>query len=246
MLSALIDITRDLSHAVDRLAFAAPVNVVYNPLAYAWEPHEAYLRAFGQGPKEAVFVGMNPGPFGMAQTGVPFGDVTMVREVLGLDGTVTRPAREHPKRPVLGFECRRSEVSGTRLWTWVRDRFGSAESFFSRFFVLNYCPLAFVGDSGRNITPDKLATADRRALLTICDSALAAAIDALAPRQVIGIGGFAAKRIREAIADSDLPVGQILHPSPASPRANRGWAAEVERDLATLGIPLPQAPSIIL
>src|SRR5688500_13713287 len=116
----LSDISRDLAARVDALRFAAPVTHVYDPLVYARDPHEAYLDRWGRGRKEVLLLGMNPGPFGMGQTGIPFGDVTMVRDWLGIHGRVTRPAREHPKRPVLGFDCPRSEVSGTRLWGWAR------------------------------------------------------------------------------------------------------------------------------
>ncbi|HEY6727568.1 MAG TPA: hypothetical protein VI197_26210, partial [Polyangiaceae bacterium] len=141
---SLISISRRLSKQVDALRFAAPVHTVYNPLAYARDPHERYLERYGQAPKEVVFVGMNPGPFGMVQTGVPFGDVSVVRDWLGIHGKVGKPLVEHAKRPVLGFECKRSEVSGTRLWGWAKERFGTPERFFHRFFVVNYCPLCFM------------------------------------------------------------------------------------------------------
>ena len=75
----LITGARQLCKDVDQLQFSAPVQLVYNPLAYAWKPHEAYLRKFGGGGKRVIFLGMNPGPFGMTQTGVPFGEVAAVR-----------------------------------------------------------------------------------------------------------------------------------------------------------------------
>ena len=154
---------------MSKLEFGEPVTHVYNPLQYAKRPHELYLSRFGAGPKEAVFVGMNPGPFGMGQTGVPFGDVGFVRDWMGIEAPVARPPDEHPKRPVLGFECERSEVSGSRLWGWAKERFGTPEKFFSRFFVINYCPLLFMESTGRNRTPDKLSAAERLALLSACD-----------------------------------------------------------------------------
>ena len=117
------------------MQFPPPVAFVYNPLNYAAAPHEAYLARYASGKKEALFVGMNPGPFGMAQTGVPFGDVAMVRDWLGVRGEVRAPTQAHPKRPITGFACTRSEVSGTRLWGWARDRFGTPGQFFARFFV---------------------------------------------------------------------------------------------------------------
>lgn len=235
----LVSIARSLAAAVDRLSFAAPVTHVYNPLAYAWEPHRLYLERWGSGPKEAVFLGMNPGPFGMAQTGVPFGEVELVREWVGVEAPVGKPAREHPKRPVEGFACPRREVSGQRLWGWAAERFGTPERFFARFLVLNYCPLVFLEESGRNRTPDKLPAAEREPLEAACDRALRASIEALAPRWVIGVGAFAEGRARRALDGIDVEIGRILHPSPASPLANKGWVERAEAELAGLGIALP-------
>lgn len=232
----LAAIARDLRDEVSGLSFAPPVDCVYNPLDYAWEPHERYLRRYGAAPKEVVLVGMNPGPWGMVQTGVPFGEVSLVREWLRIEGAVGAPPCAHPKRPVEGFACRRSEVSGRRLWGWARDRFGTPERFFERFFVANYCPLAFLEDSGRNRTPDKLPAAERAPLFAACDRALRRTVERLSPRRVVGIGGFAEARAHAALAGLDVPVGCILHPSPASPAANRGWSEQAERALEELGI----------
>jgi len=232
----LVEIAARLADAVDELSFAPPVTHVYNPLRYAWEPYRLYLERFGGGRGRAVLVGMNPGPFGMAQTGVPFGDVAMVRDWMGIEAPVGRPPREHPQRPVLGFACARSEVSGTRLWGWASRRFGTAETFFARFLVLNYCPLAFLEESGRNRTPDHLAPAERTALYAACDPALRAAVEALAPSAVVGVGRFAAERATAATAGLDVQIGCILHPSPANPGANKVWEPTVERQLAELGV----------
>lgn len=224
----LIRISRGLSDAVSALDFSLPVRYVYNPLDYARRPHETYVRRFGVGPKEALFLGMNPGPFGMAQTGVPFGEISAVRDWMGISDTVDKPDPEHPKRPIEGFACARSEVSGRRLWGWVADRFGSAEAFFSRFFVYNYCPLVFMEDTGRNRTPDKLPADERAALFDVCDQALRDVIAALEVPLVIGVGAFAEQRVKRATDDSVL-TERLLHPSPASPAANRGWAEQADR-----------------
>lgn len=220
------------------LHFSPPVAHVYDPLGYAWNGHEAYLRRFGKGQRRVVFLGMNPGPFGMMQTGVPFGEVTAVRDWMGIEVPIGRPASEHPKRPIEGFACRRSEVSGHRLWGWAADRFGSAESFFADCLVLNYCPLVFLEASGRNLTPDKLPVAEREPLLAACDLHLRSAIDTLSPAWVIGIGAWAMKRAQAALGDTPggPRIDSILHPSPASPAANRGWAAAVDARLAQLGV----------
>ena len=234
---SLVEIARRLAREVDALPFGPPVAYVYNPLDYAWEAHAQYLARFGRGPKEVVLVGMNPGPFGMAQTGVPFGEVAAVRDWMGIEAAIGRPPEEHPKRPVLGFDCPRSEVSGARLWGWAKDRFGTPEAFFARFFVINYCPLVFLEESGRNRTPDKLPAAEREALTAVCDRALRDSIEVLSPQHVVGVGTWACGSARRCVR-AGLDVGQILHPSPASPRANRGWAAQAEADLAALGVAL--------
>jgi single-strand selective monofunctional uracil DNA glycosylase len=236
--SELIKISRALSRTVSKLRFEAPVAYVYNPLSYARPAHELYLKRFGGGRKEVVLVGMNPGPFGMAQTGVPFGDVSFVREWMGIEAPIGKPAKQHPKRPVLGFDCPRSEVSGSRLWGWAKARFKTPERFFSRFFVINYCPLVFIGSTGRNLTPDKLSADAREALLLACDRALREAIDVLRPERVVGVGAWATKRARAALQDKPRAIGTVLHPSPASPKANRGWAAQAENDLLALGVKL--------
>ena len=232
----LIAAARALSAQVDHLKFRLPVTHVYNPLAYAWKAHEKYLRRFGNHRKRVVFLGMNPGPFGMAQTGVPFGEVVAVRDWMNIRAPIARPAMEHPKRPVLGFACPRSEVSGRRLWNLFANRFGSPEEFFDGHFVENYCPLAFLEVSGRNQTPNKLPRVERDRLFAICDEHLGRVLEILQPEWLVGIGGFAAERGRLVGADMKIRTGQILHPSPASPKANRGWAKAVSRELEDLGI----------
>jgi single-strand selective monofunctional uracil DNA glycosylase len=233
---ALVDTTRTLAAEFAPLRFPAPVACVYNPLDYAWDLHRQYLERFGRGHKEALLIGMNPGPFGMVQTGVPFGEVESVRSWLGLRGTVRRPAHEHPLRPVLGFGCSRAEVSGRRLWGWAAARFVTPQRFFRRFFVHNYCPLAFCNDDGANLTPDKLPPAVTAPLFALCDRLLVATVNAMQPRLVVGVGAFAEARARAALRGRDLAFGRLPHPSPASPAANRGWDKLADAAFLALGL----------
>jgi len=237
--SPLVDIARELGEEVRRLEFTPPVIHVYNPLDYAWQAHEQYLELYGEAPKELLLLGMNPGPWGMAQTGVPFGEVGAVRDWLKIDADIGRPEHEHPKRQILGLACTRSEVSGARLWGWACEVFGTPQRFFSRFFIANYCPLAFLEENGRNRTPDKLPAAEREPLLKVCDRALRHTVKHLQPKMVVGVGAFAEGRARSALGDIDVAIGRILHPSPASPAANRGWAEQATRELRELGVDLP-------
>lgn len=236
--NALISAAQTLRETLRPLRFATPVEYVYQPLDYAWVPHEDYLRRFGSSHKKVVFVGMNPGPFGMTQTGVPFGEIAAVRDWMGIHEPVGKPEREHPKRPVVGFDCPQSEVSGRRLWGLFAQRFGKAEAFFKDHFVANYCPLVFIEASGRNFTPDKLPAAETVAMEAACDAHLRAVIEALQPEWVIGVGAFAeerALRAKEAMGGG-FKTGRVLHPSPASPAANRDWAGAATKQLVKLGV----------
>ena len=228
-------IARKLGRAVGRCRFGEPVTCVYNPLDYAFGAHRQYLERYCRESADVLLLGMNPGPFGMVQTGVPFGEIAAVRDWLGIADGVERPAVEHPKRPVDGFACTRSEVSGQRFWGWARDRYGTPDAFFERFFVWNYCPLAFMEATGRNRTPDKLPRDEREPLYAACDQALRDIARYLKPRMVLGVGRYSEQRARMVFGET-LPVHGVLHPSPASPIANRGWAPQFEKQLAGLGV----------
>jgi single-strand selective monofunctional uracil DNA glycosylase len=229
-------ITDQLNQNVRSLKFGPPITHVYNPLDYALRAYRLYLNRFAAPPKEVVLVGMNPGPWGMAQTGIPFGEIKAVRQWLGIEARVDSPPDEHPKRPVMGFACSRSEVSGRRLWGWAQKKFKTPERFFSRFFVANYCPLQFLESSGRNRTPNQLRAAERKPLQAICDRALRQTIEWLKPQYVIGVGKFAADRARISLTGLDVAVGSITHPSPANPKANRGWEKIISREFSQIGI----------
>lgn len=233
----LIEAAGELRDALRPLRFAAPVTHVYCPLEYAWDPHEMYLRRYGASKKKVVLLGMNPGPFGMAQTGVPFGEIAAVRDWMGISAPVGHPDNEHPKRRIVGFDCTNSEVSGRRLWGLFSTRFGTADAFFADHFVANYCPLVFMEASGKNYTPDKLPAREVELVNAACDEHLRRVIQALEPEWLIGVGGYAEARAN-VIAEKfpQLKVGRILHPSPASPAANRDWAGEATKQLVKQGV----------
>ena len=252
----LLNSTRSIAASLGRLDFSSRIAYVYNPLEYAWKPYCRYVSLFGAPPKRVLFFGMNPGPWGMAQTGVPFGEVGTVKEWLGIEEPVSKPLKEHPKRPVTGFDCPRSEASGLRLWGLFKERFGTPESFFSDHFIANYCPLLFFDAEGKNITPDKLIKSDRQELYRLCDEHAAMLIDFFTPEFAVGIGKFTAARLEEASSragtagqntatGTDPAVGEnrgspkvcsVLHPSPASPKANRGWAEQAVKELKAAGV----------
>jgi single-strand selective monofunctional uracil DNA glycosylase len=249
----ILDCARTLNKALKDLQFAAPVTHVYNPLEYAWAPFEHYVRKFAPLGQQndaqikrgrAVLLGMNPGPYGMMQVGVPFGEVSAVREWMGISDAVSPPKQQHPKRPIQGFACTRSEVSGKRLWAMAQEDYGTAEQFFEHFFVLNYCPLVWLQSSGKNHTPDMLPSTELTPVYKACDEHLARVIDILEPTHAVGIGAFAMKRLQTVLGkQSPIAIGTILHPSPASPMANRGWAEQARQQLMAQGLASPRLVS---
>jgi single-strand selective monofunctional uracil DNA glycosylase len=243
--SRLLDAAVRLRERTAPLVARAPLGpaaYVLAPLTYAWRGYSAYVERHAP-PRavEAVLLGMNPGPWGMAQTGVPFGSPDLVRTFLGIDVPIDAPSRPHPRHPVLGFASPRNEVSGQRIWGAVAACFGAPAPFFARFFVVNHCPLLFLAESGANVTPDKLPRGALDDCLDACDDHLAEVLRVLAPRTVIGVGAWAETRARAAVtrAALDVHVARILHPSPASPAANRGWREAALTQLAALGHPWP-------
>jgi single-strand selective monofunctional uracil DNA glycosylase len=164
--------------------------------------------------------------------------VAAVRDWMGIEAPIGKPEPEHPKRLIEGFECKRSEVSGRRLWGLFAERFENAGDFFKDHFVLNYCPLVWMSASGANLTPDKLPAAEMAPVEAACQKHLQEVIALLKPSWLVGVGGFAEERLKRAAeaVGSDATVGRVLHPSPASPAANRGWAEAAERQLIALGV----------
>ncbi|MFK7897638.1 MAG: uracil-DNA glycosylase family protein [Myxococcota bacterium] len=235
----LIRAANVLSDVLEPMRFQGPVTHVYNPLRHAGRGYRRYLRRFAEGTKRVVFLGMNPGPYGMTQTGVPFGEIASVRDWMGIEEKIDRPDNEHPKRPVDGFACTRGEVSGARVWGAIAEHWGAPEAFFADHFISNYCPLVFMEESGRNRTPDKLSVSERKGLYAACDAHLIRVIQILEPEWVVGIGAFAEARARLVLEDHpdfNLKFGRVLHPSPASPKANRNWAGEAAKELRALGL----------
>ena len=222
-----------LKNEVNAITFSPPIVSVYNPLNYAWDGFVQYMK-FSAGQKRVVFVGMNPGPFGMAQTGVPFGEINAVKNFLGITSIkINSPQNENPAYPVKGLECSSSEVSGKRLWGLFQARFGNCENFFAEHFVLNYCPLLFIGQKG-NYTPDKIKRDESEKLFEVCDLCLKNVVETLSPEFVVGIGNFAFNRCKKVL--TGFNITKILHPSPASPAANNNWSEKVTEQLIMSGV----------
>ncbi len=228
LIRAAASLCDDVGPIGRRLVSEGSVDVCYNPLDYAWDVHEAYLRRMGSNDARTVILGMNPGPHGMGQMGIPFAATSVVRDLLGITGIpVNQPETADPRRPVVGLKYPREEVSGTRLWGLLAEHYGDAGAIASRVFLVNHCPLMlFSGPRATNITPDKVTGSTAQALLKRCDQHLREVVSVLNAERVIGVGKFAESRARSALAHEVVEVVGCWHPSPASPLANRNGGAD--------------------
>ena len=209
---------------------------VYNPLMYAWDIHEEFIRISGGSGAKTILMGMNPGPHGMGQMGIPFAATSVVRDLLGISGIdVSKPAISHSRRPVNGLVHPKEEVSGTRLWGLLQDRYGDAEQIFQNVFIVNHCPLMILhGPRGTNVTPNNVSGPVVRDLLERCDQHLMEVVIALGAEQVVGIGKYAEKRAKVALGEMGIRVRTCWHPSPASPLANRNGGKDWRENVSAV------------
>ena len=233
MIEASSKLRDDVEKFSDSLVKEGSVDAVYNPLAYAWEPHRAYLELASGGGAKTLLLGMNPGPHGMGQMGIPFAATSVVRELLKITNLeVGQPRKPHPKRPISGLDWPKEEVSGTRLWGLLANEYGSAESIFKSVFLLNHCPLMlFSGERATNITPDKITGPTTKALLERCDEHLREVVNIMQIERVIGVGKYSEKRALNALSGIDISVTTCWHPSPASPLANRNKGEDWKKNV---------------
>ena len=218
----------DAEELARRMESEGVADCVYNPLMYAWDIHEEFIRVSGGGGAKTILMGMNPGPHGMGQMGIPFAATTVVRDLMGISGIkVGDPVVQHPRRPINGLLHPKEEVSGTRLWGALEERYGSGESIFRNVFVVNHCPLMFFsGPSAANITPDKVKGRAVKHLLDRCDRHLVEVVESLGAERVIGVGRYARSRAERALSDLSIEIHSCWHPSPASPLANKNGGAD--------------------
>ncbi|XP_049285272.1 single-strand selective monofunctional uracil DNA glycosylase [Anopheles funestus] len=232
-------IEQELSAALRKVTLPSDVAACYDPIEYASEIHCAYLQRFLDGPKPILFLGMNPGPWGMCQTGVPFGYVPAVRDWMGLRGTVTKPKPELAARPVEGLACTREEQSGKRWWGLYEELCGTSDGFFRSCFVYNLCPLAFFHQTGRNITPSELKGKAKGEIQSISEQYLAIALTLLKPKIVISVGRYTEDRIKSLTKqnkiDPTIATYCMPHPSPRSLN-NTNWPEKAKLWLTEHGI----------
>ncbi|CAG5129987.1 unnamed protein product [Candidula unifasciata] len=230
---------KELCEKLSRVSLPGKIQYVYNPLEYAFDSHLNFVRRFCTGEKYVLFVGMNPGPFGMSQNGVPFGECSIVKEWLQIEGEVLKPVLEHPKRRIVGLECSRSEVTGARFWQLIRTLCHTPEHFFRTSYVHNLCPFAFLTDTGKNVTPPQLASSILDQINVLCNATLIEVVRLLKSKYVICVGKYALAQAQKALSGdefSGITLECLMHPSPINPAANKGWADIAIKQLTEIGI----------
>ena len=150
--------------------------------------------------------------------GHSFWAISAVKNYIGIAPHITQPAVLHPHRIITGMDTSREEPSGHLLWSTIASLFPRSADFFSRCFVLNYCPLAFFSATGKNITPDALIKQERLAIEQCCTDHLIAYIRAMNIQKILAIGRYAYEKSQNVLqlcpAISQNAIIYIPHPSP--------------------------------
>ena len=234
LINSSYNLSQDLQSLSKILLEEGFVDYVYNPLIYAWEPHKAFIELGGNKGAKTILLGMNPGPHGMGQMGIPFAATSIVRDLFKIRNLpVLQPEKIHPKRKVIGLGWHKEEISGTRLWNALIDYYGTTENIFSKVFVVNHCPLMFFkGVNATNVTPDKIPGETIKKIIQRCDIYLKDIVEIMQIETVIGVGKYSKKRAEIALKDTKVNLKSCWHPSPASPLANknkgRDWRENFE------------------
>ncbi|KAI8124664.1 hypothetical protein FF38_10666 [Lucilia cuprina] len=199
------------------------ISYIYNPVEYAADLHQAYLKKYLKGGKKVLFIGLNPGPNGMGQTGIPFGNITTVRDKMGLNGTVNQPPNIHPKRPVNGLATTIEEPSGKRLWTKFQELSdGSLDIFFEQCFVYNFCPLLFYNSKGDYISPQKLKAPYNRQISNACLHTIEQILELIQPEVIVAIGRYAYDNLKAVKYCIEKRLLYLRHPSPRA--CTKNWS----------------------
>ena len=101
LIAAAQTLSTKCDQAIKKIEENSEVDHATNPLDYAWPHHVQYLEQWGGLGARVLLLGMNPGPWCMAQTGVPFGATDVAQQFLGIEPrALLTPPNAHPKRPI--------------------------------------------------------------------------------------------------------------------------------------------------
>ncbi|XP_073844130.1 single-strand selective monofunctional uracil-DNA glycosylase-like [Musca autumnalis] len=193
---------------------------IYRPLDYAAQIYRNFLQKYLNGPKRILFVGMNPSRYGSLLTGIPFGDITTVRDRMQLDVSSLDSME-------IG-----EEQSSQRFWNLIKSIFNDEQDFIDRFFqncfVHNVCPLVFINNNGHNVSFQSLAermTMETRQIEVICRSYLELQVQLLQPEIIIAVGWYAFNMLRslDYYKNGRCIVEKIPHPSPKNFDSELDW-----------------------
>jgi single-strand selective monofunctional uracil DNA glycosylase len=218
--------------------------LVLDPGRYGERWHHRFRRCYPVGPRPLLVFGLNPGPYGMAQTGVPFTDLKRLefhlprlwRELLAAREPVALPGLAPPSlRP---FLTRTFESSSVRVYKFLERAFGSAEQAFRRVAFVNPCPLLFIDRAtGENRTPADLPRAAPRLMRefdALRRTTVLEAVSELEARGAVLLGKDVARAAAPALRAA-LPADSVLeweHPARAVPET---WARGLHESLAARG-----------
>lgn len=191
---------------------------VLNVHAYGWSAYEAFVRAYySDGRPRILALSMNPGPFGAVQTGIPFCDVPLARQLLpGFDRLIAaKPS---------WVASERREISALKLVVWSDARFGGIRGLYARVLLAMTCPLAILrGPRKTNVPLPALPRREQEKIEAFIPRHAAEEIRLAEPAGILMLGEWAQRVWRIALRTdpglASLPA--LAAPHPAAHITNR-------------------------
>jgi single-strand selective monofunctional uracil DNA glycosylase len=231
--------------------------LVLNPGRYGERWHARFRRAYPMSPRPLLVFGLNPGPYGMAQTGVPFTDLKRLesalpglwKDLVASGEPVTRPGLAPPS--LARHLTRTFESSSVRVYRFLERAYGRPELALREVVFVNPCPLLFIDpETGANRTPADLPRALRarkaaelvHAFEELRRATVLEAVAELEPRGAILLGRDVAAAVGEALraALGARSVVEWEHPARAVPET---WSRGLADELRKRGLLRPLAKS---
>ena len=205
---------------------------VWNPQLYGLPLYRRFATEHLPTSRGAIVaLGLNPGKYGMSQTGIPFTDVTRAARV----GIAIEPPGLAPAslRPFL--KSYRVERSSASVYNLLDALWGGPAEGWRRLWAVAPCGLLFLEPDGTNVTPADARLARRDDVRELRLRVIRESVEAARPRGVLLLGQDVARVAADALGDVETLV--VDHPVARGPgrRGPAWWAGVVAQAVRARG-----------
>jgi len=206
---------------------------VWNPALYALDIYQEYLTKFPPEPGAILALGLNPGPYGMAQTGIPFTDCRTASGALGMEMTIPGKAPDDlisRLKKANGKWRGTYERSSLGMYRFLILAWGDIKTAYRNWFVGNPCPLLFLDPERWNVTPADPRLRRMKEVGELRQRAVIGFSEILNPRGIVCFGKDVAKAVGEVAIRQVGPDRVVFYEHPARAVPEK-WAAGLLQEL---------------